>query len=325
MSTLQPLSSTNPVNYQTALTRAFQLISAFKVNSLQYSVHYPNITKQDVIKGLSNTLNYTQFKNYKIIFQGDSSLCGPAAFFYTLFQIRPDIYVNIVIELYSTGKSKLKELKLESSPTAKGYSPSGIKGIDWILLSSIKPEYDDPSEKFDGITLPGKLKGWFLKAGFTMVEDHTNLVFNKGLDTLLQAQQDYTSGYKICLFVDYDIFNAFGLKDGSSMFPNHWVVMNSDIKIRKYDEVTKTLQPAKIISKPIVKTITDQIRAMELNQIPNENNYISKKPETEDKILLDAFTWGEPSTPVSSRISQNKIARLSYFLDGFHGYVKVKR
>ncbi len=321
MSTLQPLSSTNPVNYQTALTRAFQLVSAFKVNSLKVSTHYPKIRKQDVTDDLTDTLNNIQ----PFISQESSSLCGPAAFFYILLKIRPDIYVNLVIDLYSTGKSKLKELKLESSSTAKSYKPVKMKGIDWILLSSIKPEYDDPSEKFDGITLPGKLKGWFLKAGFTMVEDHTNLVFNKGLYTLLDAQIAYTSGYKICLFVDGDIFNPSGQKHGSSAIPNHWAVMNSDIKIRKYDELTKTHQTPQIINQSIVKNITDQIRAIELDQMSDENSYSSKKPETEDTILLDAFTWGLQSSPVLSRIGKNRTARLSYFLDGFHGYIKVKR
>ena len=66
MPTVAPLSSTSPVNYQTALTRAFQLVSAFKVNSLQNSVHYPHVRKQSVANGLTDTLNYAQNKNYKI-------------------------------------------------------------------------------------------------------------------------------------------------------------------------------------------------------------------------------------------------------------------
>lgn len=321
MSTVLPLSNINPVNYQIALSRAFQLVSDFKAGPLTRSTHYPYINKIAITEGLTDTLN----NKGRIISQEQSSLCGPAAFFYTLLKIRPDIYVNLVIELYTTGSSKLKNLKLESSAAARKYSPVNIKEVDWIILSSIKPEYDHPNEQFDGITLPGKLKGWFLKAGFTMVEDHTNLVFNKGLDTLLQAQIDYSSGYKICLFVDADIFFSTKGKVGSSTFPNHWVVMNSDIKIQKYDNVKKTHNPPLIINRSIVKTINKQIRGIELDQMNSDNSYTSAKSETEDKIILDAFTWGIQKVPVSSRISRTQKARLSYFLDGFHGYIKVKR
>jgi hypothetical protein len=321
MLAVQPLSSSNPVNYQTALARAWQLVRAFRADPLKISNHYPYISKIAVADGLADTLN----NKGRIISQESSSLCGPAAFFYTLLKIRPDIYVQLVIELYSTGKSKLKELKLESSRAARKYKPVNIREVDWIVLSSIKPEYDHPNEQFDGITLPGRLKGWFVKAGFTDVEDHTNLVFNKSLDDLLQAQLDYSSGYKICLFVDADVFFSTNAKVGGSTFPNHWVVMNSDIKIQKFDAKTKTHQAPTIINSSIVKKIKKQIRAEELDQRTNGNGYAYSKPETEDKILLDAFTWGKQYVPVSSRISRTQNARLSYFLNGFHGYLKIKR
>jgi len=198
-----------------------------------------------------------------------------------------------------------------------------MRHSDWLLLSSINPEYDNPNEQFDGITLPGKLKDWFVKAGFGTVVDYTNLAFNKGLDTLLQAQNDYRSGHSICLFVDANIFVPYSDKTGRSLFPNHWVVMNSDIQIRIFNERTSSLASPIIINQSITKTVQQQISAQNTQSIL-EGNFNSSQ-ETDDRILLDAFSWGKRHVPVSSRISATQDARLSYFLSGFYGYIKVKR
>jgi hypothetical protein len=171
--------------------------------------------------------------------------------------------------------------------------------------------------------LPGKLKEWFVKAGFGTVEDCTNLVFNKGLETLLQAQIDYQTGHTICLFVDADIFRLSGDKGGRSFFPNHWVVMTSGIRIRKYHEKNRQLDRPVIISQAIVKAIKKQIQSKQTQGFIDDDYAAST--ETEDKILLDAFTWGDVYVPVTSKVSASQDARLSYFLGGFYGYVKVKR
>lgn len=319
MSPVPALSSTNPVSYSTAKTKALQLISAFNASSIVRSSHYPKLSKNYIVTELKKTLNNTT----KILSQEGASLCGPAAFFFTLAEVRPDIYVELVVDLYTNGKTQLKDLKLRSSDSARHYEPTRMRHSDWLLLSSIKPEYDNPNEQFDGITLPGKLKEWFIKAGFGTVVDYTNLITNKGLDTLLQVQNDYASGYKICLFVDANVFRTLEYKSGRSLIPNHWVVMTSDVKLRKYDEKTKLLAPPTIVNQSIVKTIQQQISAKKTQSILDGDFHAS--PETNDRILLKAFTWGNVYSPVTSKISSTQDARLSYFLNGFYGYIKVKR
>ena len=319
MSPIPAISSTNPVSYQSAETRALQLISSFNTNAAAYSPHYPKLVKSTILQNLKDTLKNSR----SIITQGQSSLCGPAAFFFSLARVRPDIYVQLVIDLYNQGHTQLKNLKLQSSPTARQQNPTSLRQADWMLLSSIKPEYDHPRERFDGITLPGKLKEWFLKAGFGTVEDHSNLAFNKGLESLLQAQVDYQTGHTICLFVDADIFRGTLVKQGRSLVPNHWVVMTSDIRIRKFHEASGQLDQPIVVNPVLVKSIERQIQAKQIEGFSNGKYAVST--ETEDKILLDAFTWGNVYSPVFSRINASQDARLSYFLHGFYGYLKVKR
>jgi hypothetical protein len=80
------------------------------------------------------------------------------------------------------------------------------------------------------------------------------------------------------------------------------------------------------INQTIVNSITKQTQTIE-----DENEYDdtdtdtdTDDAETNDRILLDAFTWGIQKVSVSSRISSTQDARLSYFFNGFYGYVKVK-
>ena len=319
MSPIPAISSTNPVSYQSAKAKALQLINGFNTSAPPRSNHYPKLVKSIVVKDLNGTLNNTS----SIITQGKSSLCGPAAFFFSLARVRPDIYAQLVIDLYSQGRARIKDLELQSSAKARQHKPIWMRQSDWMLLSSIKPEYDDPSEQIDGITLPGKLKEWFKKAGFGTVQDYTNLVFNKGLETLLQAQTDSQTGHTICLLADFDLFEQFVDKTGRSFFPNHWVVMTSDIRIRKFHEKSGQLDRPKTINPVMVKMIKSQIQSKQIEGITNGN--YSPSTETGDRILLDAFTWGKVYSPVISRINASQDALLSYFLRGFYGYIKVKR
>jgi len=195
-----------------------------------------------------------------------------------------------------------------------------------MVLSSIKPKYDNPSEQFDGITLPGELKKWFLAAGYKTVVDHTNLIYPKDLQTLLRAQIDYASGSAICLLVDGDVFLSLKNKNGSSLFPNHWVALNSAIKIQKYDEATRSLKAPLPINPLLAKTILNELK--EKQEVAEEeadlyDNEVALS-EAKDRILLNAFTWGKQNVPVYSRISALQDARLQYFLQGFYGYIKAK-
>ncbi len=241
--------------------------------------------------------------------QGNASLCGPAAFLFVIVQTRPDLYTQAAIELYLTGKSKIGKLTLESSKEAKSRNPPTLTGLDWMLMTSVKPKYDNISERFDGITLPGKLKRWFQRSGYSAVEAYTSKVFHKSIRFLLSAQTDYTAGHSICLFVDANIFRSIERKSKEAVFPNHWVVLNSDIKIIEYDNATGMHKPPVIITPSIVDRVTAK----------------NKKDREKTRIMLDVFTWGLPHTPAFSKISASQAPSLEYFLGGFHGYIKVKR
>ncbi len=109
--------------------------------------------------------------------------------------------------------------------------------------------------------------------------------------------------------MDANIFRPIERKGKEAVFPNHWVVLNSNIKIIEYDNATGLHKPPVIITPSIVSRVTEK----------------DKKDREKTRIMLEVFTWGFPHYPASSKISTAQAPRLEYFLGGFHGYIKIKR
>lgn len=113
--------------------------------------------------------------NFYYPYQGGTSLCGPATFFYCLLMDRPDLYVKCVIDLWENGETNIKQLKIKPSKDCqkpysmiKMYVPKGegglrndyksinphtfngnhlnvveykktfINGVDWITLAGLR-------------------------------------------------------------------------------------------------------------------------------------------------------------------------------------------
>ena len=62
---------------------------------------FPRIDQADVVAGLRERVNDPHKQA-----QGAASLCGPAAFFYRVLNFKPELYVQYVIDLFTTGKAR---------------------------------------------------------------------------------------------------------------------------------------------------------------------------------------------------------------------------
>ena len=190
--------------------------------------------------------------------QQQAMLCGPAAFFYCLLVDRPDLYKQMVKELWESGKTKIGTLKLEPSYDCRhpkkffyydntlGYT-TRIPAIDWITLASLRDtenvffDFDSPDDQIPGITPAGDLKTWFKKAGSEIVyEINTNII-------------NQVTGPKLTL-KDLCRLNSYVRKDThvvmlitSRMFDtrvsittkNHWIVWADKLKLINGYEVTE--------------------------------------------------------------------------------------
>jgi hypothetical protein len=174
--------------------------------------------------------------------QMGSSLCGVASLMYITAKLRPDLYAQFVADLYENGEAKLGNLEIAPSVGCKNFSPGGkIAAADWVALASVRDsenmilDYDDTSDQLAGCTMPSALEGWMEQVGFGNVINDTNLYFTKGIDCLRHADQLHRGGYRVCLFTNADGLAEKPVVRGAisqtATFPNHWVVLTSNIEI----------------------------------------------------------------------------------------------
>jgi len=260
---------------------------------------YRYFTRGDVARQIQDRVNYPG-----MIRQGQSSLCGPAAFLYCVAKKMPLAYAQYIIDLYESGKAKLGSLNIEPGTDTKNYDLplflSDMAAADWIGLAGLRDsanncfDYQKFTNTIPGITMPGELLSWFTKAGYTSGEDNTNIIFGaKNLFTLLSAHQRQQAGHAVCLLVVASVFDGV-LRLSSNNLPNHWVVLTSPIKIDGMP-VLPLLGKGKTIN--------------------NDDSILSKK------ISFDVYTWGNSARSVTFKSHDLTVAQ---FLPHFFGYVSAK-
>jgi len=154
---------------------------------------FPRIHLEDVIAGLRERVTDPTKQN-----QGAASLCGPAAFFYCVLNYKPELYVQYVIDLFTTGKAHIGSLKVEPSLPCRVYQPPAdkIAPVDWIALASLRDsentimDYASADDTVAGITRPGTLASWFRDIGYQNVRDDTNYYFCKGAKEIQAFDRD---------------------------------------------------------------------------------------------------------------------------------------
>ncbi len=224
--------------------------------------------------------------------QGTTSLCGPAALFYSILVDRPDIYEQAARELWLYGKTKIG--KLEIVPTESCKRPSGsfyrdsgrlkVSGLDWITLASLRDSeniifsYGSAEDEAAGVTMWGMLSEWFEKVGYEKVFDNISLSSSK-LEDILTLNQYQQKGYVVVSLISAGMLT--GLPNTDTSNKNHWIVWNGTI--------TGTDGT----------TLTDQVN---LDTIVN----------------LKCFSWGE----VKPWVKENK--PLSYVLNHTFGALVFK-
>ena len=208
------------------------LIAAFAAGS--GTAAFPNIRRADVVAGLRARVADPVSQN-----QGAASLCGPAAFFYCLLNDRPEVYVQYVIDLYTTGKAKIGSLSVSPGSDCRRYSPnaSQIAPIDWIALASLRDsensvfDYQSADDTASGITMPHSMAAWFRAAGYQNVENVTNVFFTKGRSEIDTVHHLSLQGRRVCLFVNAAVIRTTP-DTGRTLTPNHWVVLLSPAGVR---------------------------------------------------------------------------------------------
>lgn len=279
------LATRKIINRDTA--PAIALVNKFLLSSK--SSAFPNVKASRKLIGQDLIL---RIRDVSKINQAEASLCGPAAFIYCIAKDNPLVYVQYVVDLYTTGEAKIGDLSVKPSGDCKradiqrSTSASNIAGVDWIALASLRDssnslfDFQSPSNQISGITLPSMLKGWFKKAGYSAITDETNLYFDKDLACLAKAQKYYNSGHNVCLFISAKVSYV---PSAVSVIPDHWVVLANPVQAN-----TKILSIEEI------------------------------KGSAKQNITMEVYSWGNIVNIINSKLTAYD------FTDYFFGFLAVK-
>ncbi len=212
------------------------------------------ISKDDLIKELIVRIHGVRWPN-----QGQTALCGPAAFVYWLVQDRPDMYVDHVIRLWKLESFQLGKMAVGVSPKVlesarnqfERHTPetSDISPVDWLFLASLRNQsadlnpfgdYETPADQWAAITLPSNLKTWFNAVGSNTLIDNTSLFGVLKPDwNGLERLSDLVPFNRVLLLVSASIFTG-----KSATTKNHWVVLNEPISVN--GRPMSTLDPKRL-------------------------------------------------------------------------------
>jgi hypothetical protein len=194
---------------------------------------FPNIARSAVVDGLRLRVADPKSQN-----QSAASLCGPAALLYCLLNDSPELYVQYVIDLYTTGSASLGTLKVSPSKDCCRYSPPSnkIAAVDWIAMASLRDsensvfDYESADDETAGITMPHSLAAWFRALGYTDVRNETNVLLTKDRSDIDDCNRLQRHGRWICLFINAQMLSA-STQTSRSITPDHWAVLISNADV----------------------------------------------------------------------------------------------
>ena len=214
---------------------ATTLVNQFMANPA-LPCQWPKVDKLDFASGLLARIDDPNRIN-----QSGTPLCGPAALVRGVAQGNPDAYAQAGIDLWTKGAAVIGALNITAGNELKQASVEpNTNPADWVMLGSVRDTNNwflSPAGWFGGnvagITLPMTVEKWFKDAGFTKVVNDTSLTGGDipSVKSMCakRASDLFSAGYYVTLLVDDNVLKPSNQNDIVSMFPNHWVVLNSTI------------------------------------------------------------------------------------------------
>jgi len=191
--------------------------------------------------------------NSNVIKQGDTPLCGPAAFMHCIAGDRPAEYINYVLDLAETGTGSLGGLAVTPSEACRNAVSIGPRTdpVDWVALASLRDSFNanwrmrDFKSNIAGMTLGGAMQEWFAKTGWYAngVVNNTSSWRSRSFEHLIDINRR-VNGH-VCLLIRSAIImsSAVSVADigidkigkdtpkSASGFPDHWVVLKGHIRV----------------------------------------------------------------------------------------------
>lgn len=255
----------------------------------EYPIGHPKdpFTKKRFEEQIFFRTKYMDYPN-----QVETSLCGPAAFFYCLLRDRPDIYEQTARSLWQYGQVTVGNLTISPSkaclhPSGTFYTEDGkprISGLDWITLASLRDSgnsmmsYSEVDDRAAGVTLEGILTEWFIKAGYQKVFSNISLA-HSNIQDIVTLNRYISQGYTVVSLISAGMLER---ADGDTSWKNHWIVWEDTLSDMSGKPITLDSHPS-------------------------------------DPVKLTLFSWGDVNNQIRENLS------LEHFLTKTFGALVLKK
>ncbi|MDR7015470.1 hypothetical protein [Acinetobacter sp. 3657] len=188
--------------------------------------------------------------------QDQTSLCGPAAYFFCLISLSPSRYKLAVKQLWEVGQTKIGELDIKPSLNGSRrvknfYRPNGapnIPPIDWITFASLRESENlaltlsDPEQEVAGITLWTELSSWFKRTGFKGLKTYPFYLNGYNPSLIGEINQYAGEEYYVVTLISASLLSS-GSSSGTQSFPDHWIVWTDKLRDTKGQAITSYSDP----------------------------------------------------------------------------------
>ena len=175
--------------------------------------------------------------------QGQTYLCGPTSFMYSLASDNPYLYVRVGILLFETGRCQLGRINISPSSDLLTYKIPGAARIDqahWMIAASLRDSENwffslDSYDSWVAKTNPREVERWFRNVGYSQIHcNYTTLEGNIPEHTrkrIEEANRYYNAGYRVVLYLNSNMMSKDAEKRAtSSSIADHFVAMSSQIQ-----------------------------------------------------------------------------------------------
>ncbi|MFU2319135.1 hypothetical protein [Rahnella sp. PCH160] len=210
----------------------------------QFPVGHPNdpFEKSKIERQLRARLEYralaSEYMRFQFPDQRDASLCGPAAFLFSLLKDRPDVYSQFIKDLWNDGIGILGSLKVIPSEGCchpvnytRPDASTRLPAIDWISLASLRDnenifmKYNSPDDTVSGITLPEGIIKWVSAVGAEIIF-HEMTLTSWSKNKVLELNKLVEPTNHVAVLVNDGL-----LSGGESGYPSHWIVLEEKLSL----------------------------------------------------------------------------------------------
>src|SRR5580658_2559657 len=168
----------------------------------------------------------------KLINQGKSGFCGPAAILYALAKDSPLEYARFALDLFFRGRALVRGWVVDANCILDQEVPQGIGACDWVTMAGIRTNVGLGALTVINVRIQGcfpiEIEYCFRQLQYRTVlsESYSTILWKADETNLMKASRLWERGCHVVLCVNSKMFKD---PTGTSLKPNHFCILKSRV------------------------------------------------------------------------------------------------